>query len=435
MIFYVVEFVERQIKKITINKLFGKFLEYSGSLVFIFHFPLVFYCSHFVHPSYFLFFLMFTMEVVRRLEAFLNDFNGFDSNLLMANDKHSLEYICTICHNIINQATSPTRNDQHIFCHKCLCRALKNNKSCPICRTPARRQSIIPNKFVDHQILQLNVKCIKHDQCDWKGQLGDLQRHMEHRCEFNMKRCQDCDVNVVVSKMYNHRKNDCPKRTVKCKCGTDVIFQDMNTHSLVCPETEIKCPNNGCVEIFARKNGNHHVYNCQEQLVLCSFGCESMVPQKDLDEHYKNNTDIHLELATSELEKLKSLTHVFSFEKCFSDLKKEYMNNKYHEFIFKCYDIEWIFFVYPCSDELKDNVSVFLLPDSDFDQSKGDFHVCVNIVMTLNGETVKNCMFYHMYNATSSRLYGFGEFCPHSEINDKDMISFTVTVKSCVWKK
>ena len=111
--------------------------------------------------------------------------NGFDESRFRRAVSDDLK--CCICSNVLNNPRG-CRN-QHFFCHNCIIRHLQNVNFCPVCRetlTPHTLQD--PPRALTSSLSQLPIHCDYQSQgCEVVVSLGDLQNHVDAKCEFNPK--------------------------------------------------------------------------------------------------------------------------------------------------------------------------------------------------------------------------------------------------------
>ena len=63
------------------------------------------------------------------------------------------------------------------FCKECIQRIVGTNKPCPTCSEPGIE--LIRNKGLQQALCQLKVFCSnKESGCDWQGELGQLDQHL-----------------------------------------------------------------------------------------------------------------------------------------------------------------------------------------------------------------------------------------------------------------
>ena len=123
-------------------------------------------------------------------------------------------FICAICHDVLKDACA--LNCGHTFCAECIesCRASSNNPSCPNCRVVVTSSN--PNYIVREVIGGLSVRCPDSEECEWNGQINDIDSH-GNTCMFKTITCdvQGCNHTCQRKDMADHASN------------TDVKFKHM----------------------------------------------------------------------------------------------------------------------------------------------------------------------------------------------------------------
>ena len=124
-------------------------------------------------------------------------------------------FICAICHDVLKDACS--LNCGHTFCGGCIesCRsASSNNPSCPNCRIVVTSSN--PNYIVREVIGGLSVRCPDSEECEWNGQINDIDSH-GNTCMFKTITCEveGCNHTCQRKDMADHASN------------TDVKFKHM----------------------------------------------------------------------------------------------------------------------------------------------------------------------------------------------------------------
>lgn len=145
-----------------------------------------------------------------------------------------------------------------------------DEKPCPICKE--LNFETMPDKHYRRRILDLHVYC-PHVGCDWVGEVRDYNKHLEA----------------------------CPKRSWECLyCGLKCTFDEgESVHLPECKLYPEPCPNNCEVRLIPRQDFEKHRTVCSLALVTCEmseFGCEAIVPRKDIPIHMKDNERQHLML-------------------------------------------------------------------------------------------------------------------------------------------
>ena len=84
---------------------------------------------------------------------------------------------CPICRLILRDPYQATCCGTS-FCHTCSQQIKAGNDLCPTCRR--NNFEVFPNKGLKRSICQLSVFCThRKDGCTWKGELGELEHHLD----------------------------------------------------------------------------------------------------------------------------------------------------------------------------------------------------------------------------------------------------------------
>ena len=143
---------------------------------------------------------------------------GYDYEFVDAPPK-SLE--CSIC--------LLTLRDPHVvsccgnhFCYSCINRINSSNKLCPLCNEPGFTTFL--HKGVAREVNALKIYCPNKPQgCDWQGELGQVEKHLnpkdklrERRCGFVMVECKYTCGNRFYQRMIErHETEECPRRPME----------------------------------------------------------------------------------------------------------------------------------------------------------------------------------------------------------------------------
>eukprot|EP00672_Neobodo_designis_P018450 CAMPEP_0174836338 /NCGR_PEP_ID=MMETSP1114-20130205/5999_1 /TAXON_ID=312471 /ORGANISM="Neobodo designis, Strain CCAP 1951/1" /LENGTH=243 /DNA_ID=CAMNT_0016070325 /DNA_START=45 /DNA_END=773 /DNA_ORIENTATION=- len=122
-----------------------------------------------------------------------------------------------------------TEDCGHLYCHDCILRALAKKKECPYCRDPLTDKGIRKSVRAQREIMALTVNCgNKAHGCEWKGELAELDRHMERcqhakiKCPFSTHGCDEvCHRNAVREHMAT-----CPVM-LRLEIGDAALLHDM----------------------------------------------------------------------------------------------------------------------------------------------------------------------------------------------------------------
>jgi len=76
------------------------------------------------------------------LESLVGEKNSTTPEQFTPKDETANMVKCAICWGVLQKPTSTSCG--HIFCNNCIIMALKNKKSCPVCKTPISTKTIHP---------------------------------------------------------------------------------------------------------------------------------------------------------------------------------------------------------------------------------------------------------------------------------------------------
>ena len=216
------------------------------------------------------------------------------------------KYECPLC---LHATREPYLTDccgQH-FCQACINRIVTDRKPCPLCKTSSFHMMI--DKKQKRRVLELKVKCtMKERGCDWSGELGKLDTHVDTRngsCQFVDVNCpNNCGESHQRRHLANHLSNLCPKRPFTCKfCQFKAAYEQVcNDHYPKCVKYPVSCPNKCDIRTVERSNVEQHVSECPFQVVECGFaiaGCSEKITRTDLPKHMELSVQKHLVLVSS----------------------------------------------------------------------------------------------------------------------------------------
>lgn len=111
-------------------------------------------------------------------------FGGYDCDFVKP-PPGAFQVECPICCMILRK---PYQADccGNNFCHTCVQQVQTNNTPCPTCREDNFVMFI--NKGLDRSLKQLKVYCTYREVgCQWRGELGELDRHLYIECKEKTK--------------------------------------------------------------------------------------------------------------------------------------------------------------------------------------------------------------------------------------------------------
>ena len=143
---------------------------------------------------------------------------GYEHEFLEPSAKLN-EFECPLCLFVTREPHLTDCCGQH-FCQACINRIITDRKPCPFCK--ANSYVVIFDKKQKRRVLELNVECtMKECGCDWSGELGKLDTHVDTRkgnCQFVDVNCpNNCGESHQRRHLANHLSDLCPKRPFTCQ--------------------------------------------------------------------------------------------------------------------------------------------------------------------------------------------------------------------------
>ncbi|XP_019614397.1 PREDICTED: TNF receptor-associated factor 2-like [Branchiostoma belcheri] len=165
-------------------------------------------------------------------------------------------------------------------------------------------RAIAPQLFADvafsRQVLSLTVRCnFRSDGCDWKGELRDLQEHLES-CTYRDMVHMACGQ----AGGKKARKEEAVSKIKKCKhCTKEVPSREMVLHHESCLAVPVNCPNSCGLKDVPRSQLPQHLDpvrgNCPQSVLPCPFkpaGCTFQAKRPEMNKHLKVLPQYHLGL-------------------------------------------------------------------------------------------------------------------------------------------
>ena len=221
-----------------------------------------------------------------------------------------LQSECPICLHILREPYQVTCCGKS-FCRLCIERVKGSNKPCPCCNNDDFND--FPNKGLQQPLYGFKIYCSEKEKgCEWKGELGKLDSHLNlspqnqdkelEGCEFTEIECSYCSDFIVRSKLLHHKKQLCEKRPFSCEYCSEYesTYDDViHNHWPVCGYHPVQCPNK-CGAFPERQKLDDHVgKECLLTVVECNFhyaGCEVRLPRRNMPEHLKDGLVAHFSL-------------------------------------------------------------------------------------------------------------------------------------------
>ena len=244
--------------------------------------------------------------------------DGFDCDFTEKPPK-VLQTHCPICLLILREPFQVTCCGKS-FCRACIQRIGAENKPCPTCNQD--NFDCFQNKGLQQPLYGFQVFCSNKERgCDWQGELGKLDKHLNSNpdkdnlsvgCAFVNVQCAFCNVLYQRSKIECHQDSQCPQRPFTCSMCQEFksTYDDVSTnHAPVCKWRPVECPNSCGVKNLQHQHLEEHVSTqCPLSYVDCEFsdaGCDVKVHRKDLPSHLGENVVTHVSLLARENRKLK----------------------------------------------------------------------------------------------------------------------------------
>ena len=268
----------------------------------------------------------------RQIETSPRERGGYDCEFVER--PKELETDCPICLLVLRDPFQASCCGNS-FCQLCINRVQADKKSCPTCNEADF--SVFADKRLRRSLYAFRVRCTHQKSgCEWTGELGELERHLNLNpelgrqlvgCAFVEVACTHCPEYFQRRHVHAHESESCPQRPFSCDYCEDYgsVFEDVvNNHWPVCKCYPVSCPNE-CGVSPERQNVETHVNTvCPLTLVNCDFryaGCEIQLVRKDMPTHLAESLVTHLSLLALHNQQLTQLT--LQQKESLEELKKE----------------------------------------------------------------------------------------------------------------
>ena len=264
-------------------------------------------------------------------------------------DTVSKDLICPVCHELLDEAQQTPCG--HLFCMKCLEKTKTAKQSytggvsmeCPLCRSKYSRAAYA-DAYNDRRVKSLEIKC-PNQPCQWTGALSEVVKHKKSHCQHERVKCpKECGEEMTREHLPQHQKSICPLRAHCCQfCNKQDTYKNITTnHYENCERFPLPCPNKCGKQRIPKKELEHHLAECPEQMVKCLYaemGCQDTVARRHLDSHKEVRKDHHLSLAVERVSQLcGAVSQLYSVceEQCSrqrqleSQLKELHASDHYH---------------------------------------------------------------------------------------------------------
>ena len=165
------------------------------------------------------------------------------------------------------------------------------------------------DKQQNEKVLKQNVYCMrKTEGCDWAGELGDLDAHLDVSngdCQHITVNCTNsCGERLQKCQLLQHLSGFCLKRDFICKyCGFQSTYADITSkHWSECVKYPLSCPNKCDTGTIEQGFLEDHLNECPMQILECEFhltGCKEKIRRKDLQHHMEKNVGKHSSLLSA----------------------------------------------------------------------------------------------------------------------------------------
>ena len=197
---------------------------------------------------------------------------------------------CSRCQGILREACNSNSGEQFCLCCK------------------KEQEQTHPNLQVRNTVLLLKSLCPIHQRgCNWVGNLGDCEKHLEV-CGYVHEKCKlGCGVVLSRDELRIHSKEECSQRIVVCEyCEEKFKHCDLLTHHSKCKKILVPCEL-GCDKLVIRENMTQHMdIECGEKEVNCPFvqyGCKvGLIKRKEMNQHLEDKKIEHMEIKMNSLE-------------------------------------------------------------------------------------------------------------------------------------
>eukprot|EP01112_Ceratiomyxa_fruticulosa_P021726 TRINITY_DN7754_c0_g3_i1.p1 TRINITY_DN7754_c0_g3~~TRINITY_DN7754_c0_g3_i1.p1 ORF type:complete len:491 (-),score=120.49 TRINITY_DN7754_c0_g3_i1:150-1622(-) len=227
------------------------------------------------------------------------------------------DLLCAICMGVMVNPYDTVCN--HTFCYGCLNEALKLKESCAECRTKLSQSDIKPTNFrfksmlsklhtyCDNRKLESGNSSASLKVCEWSGEWGNLQSHLENECSLTVIKCKfSCEKSIQRYLLVEHEEV-CEYRPTSCiYCKKALLIKDVNQHTLECELCPIVCSCGSSV--LPDRIKEHEKNECLNREVSCRFirfGCSKSVKFKDWKTHIEQDKGKHLLLLAIKLEEIQ----------------------------------------------------------------------------------------------------------------------------------
>lgn len=210
---------------------------------------------------------------------------------------------CRLCEDILF-APQYTTCCKSQCCMPCIQMSVVSEAPCPFCKS--RMLAVRPHVKLQDKLDLLLIKCSNFKKgCDWEGQMGKLQVHLDRTCLYTLEKCsQGCEMILERKRMEEHKMTTCIHRKEFCQeCGREFTSIKMESHVKKCIES--------------KKNGRIQKKRIEKELGMtaCPYniaGCSEVMDIGKIAGHLQSSVHKHEWLETT-------LSHYINHMKCNHD--------------------------------------------------------------------------------------------------------------------
>jgi hypothetical protein len=144
--------------------------------------------------------------------------------------------LCPICINVLD---NPLRTPcGHVFCGACISEWVDNTPACPECRTEVEPAQMLPDRFADRLVANLQSFCtFRKGGCQWVGKRGDMCGHLARECQMVIVACpHNCGTELPRGELWKHVETCAQAAQTDCPwgCGCSLGPAQMEVHKVEC---------------------------------------------------------------------------------------------------------------------------------------------------------------------------------------------------------
>lgn len=109
------------------------------------------------------------------------------------------DLICSICHDVPVIDPVVVKGCEHLFCGACIEASWTQKPECPMDRRSLPNKEDIrqpPSGIVLRIWSQIPIACGHHENCSWRGELGNYTEHLQRSCRNNARQRADCTTDM-----------------------------------------------------------------------------------------------------------------------------------------------------------------------------------------------------------------------------------------------